>query len=77
MGARNKDGTGLTSGDNIEHLWASIRPHSLQLKYMSAAAWQDLVLALVSCTDVAANYALKMQSGIYPLFEGQLGSEVL
>ena len=53
MSARNKTGTGLTDGDNVEHLWAVIRKHSHQLKYMSLAAWQDLVLALVrSCRPI-------------------------
>ena len=45
--ARYREGTGLTSGDNIEHLWAAARPHCHALKYKSPAAWQDLVLAVV------------------------------
>ena len=48
MGARSKEGTGLTDGDNIEKLWAVLRHNSHLLKYMSRATWLDTVLALVS-----------------------------
>ena len=47
MGARSKEGTGLTDGDNIEHLWAWLRRHSHQLKYMSDGMWLDTIIALV------------------------------
>lgn len=47
FGARYTADSGLTFGDNIEHLWAGIRKHAHLLKYMSSASRQDFVTALV------------------------------
>ncbi len=47
FGARRMPNTGLTFGDNIEHLWASLRKFSHLSKYMSDAARQDFLCSLV------------------------------
>jgi hypothetical protein len=47
FGARRMPNTGLTFGDNIEHLWASLRKFSHLSKYMSDAARQDFLCTLV------------------------------
>lgn len=46
--AHYMEGMGLTFGDLIEHLWADIRRHWYLTAYMSAAARQDYIVALVS-----------------------------
>ena len=46
-GARATDGSGLSFGDNIEHLWAMLRPYAYMLKRMSAAAREDFINNLV------------------------------
>ena len=48
FGARRTLNTGLTFGDNIEHLWAFLRKFAHLLKYMSDAARQDFLTDLVS-----------------------------
>ncbi len=50
FGARRMPNTGLTFGDNIEHLWASLRKFSHLSKYMSDAARQDFLCSLVRRT---------------------------
>ena len=48
FGARQTPESGLTFGDNIEHLWAPLRKQSHLLKYMSKARRQDHLTTLVS-----------------------------
>ena len=48
FGARCTPNSGLTFGDNIQHLWAGVRKHAHLLKYMSSAHRQDFVTTLVS-----------------------------
>lgn len=52
FGARSVENTGLTFGDNIEHLWAWLRKHGHLLKYMGPANRQDFLTSLVrlSCS---------------------------
>lgn len=68
FGARNIKGSGLTSGDNTEHLWADTRPLNKTLKYMSAAnardTWQDVVRS--------ARFWLQESSADGPVTAGQL-----
>jgi hypothetical protein len=45
--ARYMYGTGLSFGDNIEHLWRELRPHWSSTVYMSPAARQDMLTRLV------------------------------
>ena len=57
FGARCTENTGLSCGDNIEHLWASLRKFAHLSKYMSAAARQDFLTSLVrvlmsACDDL-------------------------
>ena len=52
FGARCTENTGLSYGDNIEHLWASLRKFAHLSKYMSAAARQDFLTSLVSVVHV-------------------------
>ncbi len=42
-------GSGRGLGDNIEHLWAGIRPHAIMLKRMSPAGHAELIDQLVRC----------------------------
>lgn len=49
FGDRRISETGLTSGDNVEHLWSCLRKPAHLLKYMSKAHKQDAVTDLVSC----------------------------
>ena len=48
FGARHTPNTGLTYGDNIEHLWAFLRKFAHLLKYQSEASRQDFLTSLVS-----------------------------
>lgn len=48
FGARNLEGSGLTSGDNAEHTWAELRPLNRTLKYASSAAARDILQDVVS-----------------------------
>ena len=48
-GARAVEHTGLTFGDNIEHLWAWLRKHAHLMKYMAPATRQNFLVALVRC----------------------------
>ena len=48
FGARCTPDSGLTFGDNIQHLWASVRKHGHLLKYMSSANRQDFVTMIVN-----------------------------
>ena len=56
FGARRTPNTGLTFGDNIEHLWAAIRKHAHLLKYMSSASRQDFVTVLVRLSMSAVQW---------------------
>lgn len=46
--ARCTPESGLTFGDNVEHLWSTLRKTAHLLKYMSMARRQDALTALVS-----------------------------
>ena len=48
FGARCIPESGLTYGDNGEHLWSTLRKTAHLLKYMSMAHRQDALTALVS-----------------------------
>lgn len=48
FGARVVENTGLTYGDNIEHLWAWLRKHAHLMKYMAPATRQDFLVVLVT-----------------------------
>ena len=47
FGARSQPGSGLSFGDNTEHLWAVLRLYAFMLKRMTAARRRDLLLLLV------------------------------
>ena len=47
FGARAVAHTGLTYGDNVEHLWAWLRQHAHLMKYMAPATRQKFLVALV------------------------------
>lgn len=46
FGARTLDGSCCSFGDNIEHLWADVRPYSYIMKRLTAAGRLDLLLML-------------------------------
>lgn len=46
-GARTSEGSGCSFGDNIEHLWADVRPWAYIMKRLSHAGRRDLLLMLV------------------------------
>jgi Kyakuja-Dileera-Zisupton transposase len=46
-GARTLEGSGCSFGDNIEHLWADVRPWAYIMKRLSQAGRRDLLLMLV------------------------------
>lgn len=46
FGARAVEHTGLTFGDNIEHLWAWLHKHAHLMKYMAPATRQNFLVAL-------------------------------
>lgn len=48
FGGRLLPGMALSFGDNVEHLWATIRRYNATTKYMSPAARSDFLHALVS-----------------------------
>lgn len=47
FGARVVENTGLTYGDNIEHLWAWLRKQAHLMKYMAPATRQDFLVVLM------------------------------
>ena len=47
FGARNLIGSGLTSGDNCESLWAEIKPLNSATKYMGLASSRDTLQDVV------------------------------
>ena len=58
FGARAVEGTGLTFGDNIEHLWAWLRKHAHLMKYMAPANRQDYLVVLVRLLLLPADVVL-------------------
>ena len=48
FGARVTAGAGLAFGDNIEHVWAELRPYAHIMVRMSHAARLDFLAVLVS-----------------------------
>ena len=47
FGARVTAGSGLSFGDNIEHVWAFVRPYALIMARMGHAARLDFLTVLV------------------------------
>ena len=86
-GARNLIGSGLTSGDNTEHVWAELRPLNKSTKYQSEASSLDVlhdavrrqtgVMASVCCSVAFAEYLVFTADPLLGVFSSVLSPQIV